>query len=356
MISRTIAVRKTDMNKKLSGVIALFIMLPVIFAGCDSILNSEYKLTVTCAPSEGGLVSPGSGTYKSGSQVTLVANAAKNFKFSGWAGDTSELNNRVSIRMNSNKNIVATFVKIQFNLQLNVNSMNSGTLDIKSGLYEAGNQLRITASPSAGYRFDHWGGSTIGESNPLVLAMDGDKSITAFFVKQYKLDMTVIPSNGGTVTPTTGTYDEGTQVKLTAVQVFPYIFDSWQCPDVVGENPTTLLMNSDKNVTCKFITVATPDWQTQSGIVWRGGTTSVPIELNQSDYIEGEVVQSTFRIYIQSPTGETIIDFGYVEQTNFLVTAQVTGRYNIVLQKDGNSIGEKGDFVIKYRIYSKNNR
>jgi thioredoxin-related protein len=95
--------------------------------------------------------------------------------------------------------------------------------------------------------------------------------------------------------------------------------------------------------------VGTPSpWKEEKGVVARGGSTSVPIQLNQNDYVEGEIVQSTFTVTIQDPTGKTINDFGYVEQTNFFITALVPGRYNIVMRKDGNSIGASGDFVIKY--------
>ncbi len=80
-------------------------------------------------------------------------------------------------------------------------------------------------------------------------------------------------------------------------------------------------------------------------------TASVSIELNQYEYVEGEILQSAFRIYIQDPTGTTIKDFGNIQQANFLITAQIPGRYNIVMQYDGNAPSVSADYIIKYRIY-----
>jgi predicted outer membrane repeat protein len=50
--------------------------------------------------------------------------------------------------------------------------------------YYAGDTVTLTATPSAGYRFDHWAGAASGSSNPLTLTLSADTAIQAVFVEQ----------------------------------------------------------------------------------------------------------------------------------------------------------------------------
>jgi hypothetical protein len=328
-----------------------FLLMFIVAMMLSSCTPPNYQLTVSSTPSNGGTISPSSGIYKSGTQVSLIATPSKYYKFDGWAGDVIGNDNRLTLKMNSNKTVVASFKKITYNLQFNVNTPGSGTIDPNSGNYDAGNQIKITATPASGYRFDRWGGSASGNENPISILVDTDKTLTAYFTKLSTLKVSVNPNDGGSVNQGNGVYDSGKKVELTATQIFPYAFNNWSGTDNDIVNPTTVTMNTDKSVICNFVKLVPGEWKEEKGIVFRGGTTSVPLELNQYEYIEGEIVQSSFSIYIQDPTGATIKNFGYVQQSNFLITAQVPGRYNIVLQKDGNSAGVQGDFIIKYRIY-----
>lgn len=52
----------------------------------------------------------------------------------------------------------------------------------KSG-YNHNESVSLTATPTSGYQFDHWGGDLSGNNNPGVLFMNGDKSVTAYFTQ-----------------------------------------------------------------------------------------------------------------------------------------------------------------------------
>ena len=67
-----------------------------------------YTLSVTASPGNGGSVSPNSGTYDAGKQVTLTAALAQYYKFNGWGGDSSGQSNSLTVTMDSNKVIVAS--------------------------------------------------------------------------------------------------------------------------------------------------------------------------------------------------------------------------------------------------------
>jgi hypothetical protein len=84
--------------------------------------------------------------------------------------------------------------------------------------------------------------------------MDTDKTITAYFTKVYTLDISSSSPDGIVkVIPDTHHIDAGTKATLTAsISVFPFAFDHWTGTDNNNLNPTTVTMNSDKNVTAYF--------------------------------------------------------------------------------------------------------
>ena len=49
--------------------------------------------------------------------------------------------------------------------------------------YNHGENVALTAQPSAGYTFDHWSGDLSGNTNPVVIIMDGNQSVSAYFVQ-----------------------------------------------------------------------------------------------------------------------------------------------------------------------------
>lgn len=53
--------------------------------------------------------------------------------------------------------------------------------------YPDGAEVRVTATASPAWTFEAWSGSTTGETNPLALTMDGDKSLAARFLAPYDM-------------------------------------------------------------------------------------------------------------------------------------------------------------------------
>jgi hypothetical protein len=69
-----------------------------------------YSLTTNVSPSGSGSVSPPSGQYEEGTQITLTAAASSAYQFASWSGDISGTEPTITVTMNSNKRIVANFV------------------------------------------------------------------------------------------------------------------------------------------------------------------------------------------------------------------------------------------------------
>jgi hypothetical protein len=151
---------------------------------------------------------------------------------------------------------------IIYTLSVSASPSEGGWVTPSGGDYEEGSQVTVTANAASGYTFDSWGGDASGSVADTSVVMDGDKSITAYFVPVkpdiYKLSVNVSPSGAGWVSPSGGEYEEGSEVKITATAASGYEFDSWG-GDASGSAATaTLTMDADRSVTAKFIKKAPP--------------------------------------------------------------------------------------------------
>jgi Divergent InlB B-repeat domain/FG-GAP-like repeat len=68
----------------------------------------------------------------------------------------------------------------------------------------------------------------------------------------HKLSTDASPLNGGSVTPPSNSFEHGQQVSLTATPNGEYVFKNWQGSLSGTTNPTSLLMDADKQVTGVF--------------------------------------------------------------------------------------------------------
>ncbi|MBH8559378.1 InlB B-repeat-containing protein [Hymenobacter negativus] len=84
--------------------------LTINFTVTDS--NPPGPFTLTTATVGTGTVAknPNATSYASGTSVTLTAAPGAGFQFSGWSGDASGTTNPLTVTMNSNKTITATFM------------------------------------------------------------------------------------------------------------------------------------------------------------------------------------------------------------------------------------------------------
>jgi uncharacterized repeat protein (TIGR02543 family) len=167
--------------------------------------------------------------------------------------------------------------------------------------YLDGTVVELTAVSNTGYQFDDWSGDASGTDNPVSVAMDGDKSVTANFSETtqpcYALSTAVDPAGSGSVeanpAPNCGSeYVEGTAVTVTAVANTGYTFDSWTGGASGTDNPTTVTMNGARSVTAHFGLVChTLTVGVSPGAA--GSVTADPSPNCASDYIEGTVVTLT---------------------------------------------------------------
>jgi uncharacterized repeat protein (TIGR02543 family) len=191
------------------------------------------------------------GRYSKDTAVTLTATPASGCRFARWEGDSSGNVTSVTVTMNSNKNVTAVF-KRTYTLTTTVNPAGSGSVSPGSGTYDDDTAVTLTAVPASGYRFDHWEGDASGNVTAVTVPMNSNKTVTVVFKKTYTLTTTVNPAGSGSVSPGSGTYDDGTAVTLTAIPASGYRFDHWEDDASGNVTAVTVPMNSNKTVTAVF--------------------------------------------------------------------------------------------------------
>ena len=71
-----------------------------------------------------------------------------------------------------------------YTLSVSVNPSGGGSVSPSSGNYESGLEVTLRADPVSGYTFDRWGGDISGIWSTIVVTMDSDKDITAYFEEE----------------------------------------------------------------------------------------------------------------------------------------------------------------------------
>jgi uncharacterized repeat protein (TIGR02543 family) len=169
--------------------------------------GTTVNYTLTTNVSGSGSVSPSSGTYTSGTAVTLTATPASGWIFSNWSGDASGSSNPVTITMNSNKSVTAVFTQTTTNYTLTTSVVGQGTISPSSGTYAAGTTVTLTATPASGYKFDGWGGALSGTTNPASLTINSNVAVTATFSQISNITTITIQENTTGFCSVNGTVD-----------------------------------------------------------------------------------------------------------------------------------------------------
>lgn len=144
---------------------------------------ATYTLTTSASP--GGSVSPG-GAFSAGSTATITATPDSTHDFAGWSGDAAGSANPVSLSMNGNKAVQASFSVKMFPL---TTSATSGGNVTPGGSYPYGAIVTLTATPDAGSQFTGWTGDASGTAASVAVAMNGPRAVQAVFAP--KLAQTV---------------------------------------------------------------------------------------------------------------------------------------------------------------------
>ena len=158
-------------------------------------------------------------------------------------------------------------------------------------------------------------------------------------VSQFTL--TVAAGEGGTVSTEGGTYDEGTEVTITATPSEGYRFVSWEGNTSTSDS-LTITLNSNQTYTALFELI--PPIYNLNIFSSEGGTTSLEGgEFEDGSVIEISALPSEGYIFNSWSTGETKADYQFTITSNVTLTASFTA-----LDFNSSTMDE-----IKYGYYSK---
>ena len=213
-----------------------------------------FTLTAQANPAGDGTVSPDNATsHTAGSQVTIVANPADGYQLSEWRGDCTGRGACV-VTMDADKSVTANFAQV-FDLIV-ASDPSDGGIVLPRGVtsYVAGAKLTVLAYPAAGYRFSEWDGACTG-GGPCVVIIDGNKTVTANFVRGVDLTVSAKPTDGGTVLPGgTTSHKPDAAVTVVASPADGHQFSKWD-GDCSGNGACVVTMNGAKSVTAEFVRV-----------------------------------------------------------------------------------------------------
>lgn len=141
----------------------------------------------------------------------------------------------------------------------------------------------------------------------------------------YQLTTSSTPAEGGTVSPASGEFDEGDEIQVQAIANENWVFDGWEGDQTGSQNPMTVSMNADKNISARFVKRQYPLTINYEG---DGSVTETVVQTKMTDYEHGTIVEL-----------EAISDTGYgftrwtgdIETTDNPVTITVDGPKEITV-------------------------
>ncbi len=255
--------------------------------------NYDVYLTMENNPSNGGSVSPSSGWYSYGSQVTISESPNSGYSFTGWSGSGSGSytgsDSSYTITMN---NPITEEANYGIKLTMSISDSNAGTISPNPGSHiePYGSQVTISESPNSGYSFTGWSGSgsgsytgsdssyTITMNNPITEEANYDVCLT----------MSSSNSNAGSISPGSGThcYSPGQSVTLSESANLRYEFTGWSgsgsgsysgsdsSPTINMNSPITETANYKSIPNCNGYSYNNPNYNAQvtaGECYWTGG-------------------------------------------------------------------------------------
>lgn len=135
--------------------------------------------------------------------------------------------------------------------------------------------------------------------------------------QQVELNISVNPSDGGSTSPSSGSYDMGEEISVEAQPDDSFVFDSWSGDVSSQNNPVDIVMDESKNVTANFSqkaksfqqTITISDGKNQKNLVFAFS------DVASSDFEESRDLESppltpsgAFFAYFESSDGQKLFE------------------------------------------------
>jgi subtilisin family serine protease len=201
-----------------------------------------------------------------GTTLNLQAVAQEGWQFDGWSGDVVSTDSELTLSLDSNIVVTATFTEIpaipQYSLTVNIDGEGSvlvNDIEYTDIITDAeGTTLNIQAIAPDGWQFDGWSGDIVSEDFEITLSLDSNIVVTAIYeeIPQYTLTMNVVGGGYLNANDYVDIYNlsgsEGTTLNLQAVAQEGWQFDGWTGDVVSTDFELSLSLDSNIVVTATF--------------------------------------------------------------------------------------------------------
>jgi uncharacterized repeat protein (TIGR01451 family) len=273
--------------------------------------TSLYTLTVSTVG--GGQVTrtPDYTAYSAGAVVTLTAQANAGSTFTGWSGDLSGATTPVTLTMDADKHITATFILNSHIITPTAGAGGAITPATPQSVSHGGTQA-FTIAADAGYAIRDVGvdGVTVGTVSVYTFTnVTANHTITAAFdllpppTVWVTLTTATAGTGGGAVikAPDAISYTVGTVVTLTAQANVGSTFTGWSGDLSGAMTPVTLTLDASKHVTAAFDLLPPPTvWVTLTTATAGTGGGAVLKAPDAISYTVGTVVTLTAQANVGS--------------------------------------------------------
>ncbi|MGA2745064.1 MAG: alkaline phosphatase family protein, partial [Candidatus Sulfotelmatobacter sp.] len=245
-------------------------VLTVSLAGTGTGTVSSNPSGIICAPNC-------SGSFASGTQVTLTETAGSNSTFAGWSGGScSGSSPTCTLTLSASQQVIASFNTTVVLLTVSLAGAGAGMVSSNppgiscaptcTASLPSGTQVTLTATAGANSTFAGWTTGGCSGTNPTcILTLTASQQVTASFSTTQSAPvlteilagtgMGTVASNpsGINCAPTcSASFASGTQVTLTATAGANSTFTGWT-GGCTGTGPTcALTMNTSQQVTATF--------------------------------------------------------------------------------------------------------
>ena len=250
--------------------------------------QDSYDLSVSIVGAGDVAVVPEQSSYTYGQTITLTATADPGWTFADWSGDVVSSSNPLTLTITNDTNLTATFTQDSYDLS--VSTVGEGNVEVvpDQSSYTYGQTITLTATADSGWDFVNWSGDATGGSNPLVVTITDDITITANFAQgSHMLTVNIMGEGQVEREPEQATYLTGQTITVTATADPGWAFTDWS-GDVAGSsNPITFTITNDTMITATF---TQENYSLLVNIIGEG---DVALSPDQSSYTYGQTITLT---------------------------------------------------------------
>ena len=236
------------------------------YFGTISIVGgTQYTITATASPSNGGTVS-GAGQYYGNTSCTLTATPNTGYEFICWRLGSTQVSTdpTYTFTVTGNASYTAIFTMIpQYTITANANPTAGGTVT-GAGTYYQNTSCTLTATANTHYEFTNWtsNGAQVSTNPTYTFSVTASGSYTANFTALQPHSVTCNPVENGSISANPTTAYKNETVTLSATPASGYFFSTWDVRDAnnnsitVTDNQFTM-PDSDVTVSATFISGCT---------------------------------------------------------------------------------------------------